>query len=530
MEFLSVKQIEEICDLIPLNKSIPKNVAESIRERIKTKLRNDLKKVQIYPEIFEKFKKEILHYYHKTMTCAGEAVGIITAQSIGERQTQTTLNSFHSAGLTIKTVVTGVPRFSELLNATKEPKMVNCLIYMNENFDGIQSIRKRIGNGFTEISLKRLSKNYEVMTGPLENWHTLFCELYDIDSTQLGKRIRFFIDLNVLYEYNVKMKDIKKAIESNHDMTVLYTPESKGIVDVFINNIYIDEEIDKENDKEIDEKEIDEKVDEKDKEPEDIDKDEMDKDEIENKNIEVIKEKFSKDDIPKDIEELIMIEDVLIPKLFDLNISGIKGIKEIFFEKRKYDKEEKWIITTEGSNLYGLFENPLVDKKNTLCNNMWEIYSVFGIEATRQFLIEEFMDVVTSDGTFVNSSHVELLVDLMVYTGTIISISRYGQKKIGSGPLSKASFEESLENFLKAALNSEKETTDGVSASIILGKMPKIGTGIFDLKIDLNKIIPPSVFKGEVKEKEVKEEIKEEIFQLKIEKPKKSKKMNSLFL
>jgi DNA-directed RNA polymerase beta' subunit len=120
---------------------------------------------------------------------------------------------------------------------------------------------------------------------------------------------------------------------------------------------------------------------------------------------------------------------------------------------------------------------------------MWEIYERFGIEATRQFLIEEFMDVVSSDGTYVNSSHVELLVDLMVYTGSIISISRYGQKKVSSGPLSNASFEESLENFLKAGLNGAKETTDGVSAAIILGKMPKIGTGVFDLKVDIKKLL-----------------------------------------
>ena len=128
---------------------------------------------------------------------------------------------------------------------------------------------------------------------------------------------------------------------------------------------------------------------------------------------------------------------------------------------------------------------------------MWEIYNIFGIEATRQFLIEEFMDVVSSDGTFVNTSHVELLVDMMVYTGSIISISRYGQKKVGSGPLSKASFEESLENFLKAGLNGEKETTDGVSASIILGKLPKAGTGVFDLKVDVQQLKKKSIFKSE---------------------------------
>jgi DNA-directed RNA polymerase II subunit RPB1 len=151
---------------------------------------------------------------------------------------------------------------------------------------------------------------------------------------------------------------------------------------------------------------------------------------------------------------------------------------------------------------------------------MWEIYNVFGIEATRQFLISEFMDVVTSDGTFVNKSHVELLVDMMVYTGTIISISRYGQKKVGSGPLSKASFEESLENFLKAGLNGEKETTDGVSASIILGKLPKTGTGVFDLKVDIDKI----------RMKKDKEEDKEEDKDIVLPLTKKTGKINSFFL
>jgi len=295
-------------------------------------------------------------------------------------------------------------------------------------------------------------------------------------------------------------------------MTVLYTPESKGIIDVFIDE-YRNEKGNKEEDEEgdeIDEEEPDE-IDDDIKETDDVeeeeeDEPEEDEPEEDKKTIELVHEELEE----TYEDDMVMIEDKIIPQLLSLQISGIKGVNSIFFEKRKNEVEE-WVITTEGSNLYGFFADPLVDKKRSLCNNMWEINTVFGIEATRQFLIEEFMDVVTSDGTFVNSSHVELLVDLMVYTGSIISISRYGQKKVGSGPLSKASFEESLENFLKAGLNSEKETTDGVSASIMLGKIPKTGTGMFDLKMDIEAIIahqtkpvdvvspslpiPPSVFK-----------------------------------
>jgi hypothetical protein len=77
----------------------------------------------------------------------------------------------------------------------------------------------------------------------------------------------------------------------------------------------------------------------------------------------------------------------------------------------------------------------------------------------------------------------------MVHTGSIISISRYGQKKLGCGPLSSSSFEESLEQFLRAGINGIKESTDSVSTSIMLGKIPKIGTGIFDMVIDIPKLV-----------------------------------------
>jgi len=485
MQALTHQQIESICNSIPINPSLPKKVGESIAEKIRKKLRNDLIHVKLYPQMFEAYKKEILHYYHTTLVQAGEAVGIITAQSIGERQTQTTLSSFHSTGLTIKTVIVGVPRFSELLNATKDPKMVNCIIYLNKNFDSISEIRDYIGNSFTEILLKRLVKSYEILDEPLEEWHHLFCKVFNINK-KLSKRIRFFLNIDITYEYKVKMKLIKKQIEKyNPSMTVLYTPESKGIIDIFIEKkeeILSEEDEEEEEVIEEDEEEVIEEI------YDDIDDDIDDEVKVEKVSCVKVNINVEKDKIPYDIEEMIIIEDKIIPSLMNIKISGISKVKEIFFEKRKIKDEEKWIITTEGSNLYGIFTHSLVDKTKTLCNNMWEIYNVFGIEATRQFLISEFMDVVTSDGTFVNKSHVELLVDMMVYTGTIISISRYGQKKVGSGPLSKASFEESLENFLKAGLNGEKETTDGVSASIILGKLPKTGTGVFDLKVDIDKI------------------------------------------
>jgi hypothetical protein len=54
-----------------------------------------------------------------------------------------------------------------------------------------------------------------------------------------------------------------------------------------------------------------------------------------------------------------------------------------------------------------------------------------------------------------------------------------------SGPFGKASFEETLDNFLKAGVFGQEEPTRGVSASIICGKIAPIGTGMCDLAMNV---------------------------------------------
>ena len=70
-----------------------------------------------------------------------------------------------------------------------------------------------------------------------------------------------------------------------------------------------------------------------------------------------------------------------------------------------------------------------VDMNKLESNNMWDIYHMLGIEAVREFLIDEFIKVVSSDGTYIDTRHIELLVDVMVFSGNILSISRYGMKR-----------------------------------------------------------------------------------------------------
>jgi len=101
------------------NKIINPSIALIIRNIFTLKL-VDYLKINLFQ--LKWIFKQIENKYNKSLTTPGECVGVIGAQSIGEPTTQMTLNTFHYAGIAEKDVTTGVPRFNELINATKRPK------------------------------------------------------------------------------------------------------------------------------------------------------------------------------------------------------------------------------------------------------------------------------------------------------------------------------------------------------------------------------------------------------------------------
>lgn len=55
--------------------------------------------------------------------------------------------------------------------------------------------------------------------------------------------------------------------------------------------------------------------------------------------------------------------------------------------------------------------------------------------------------------------------------------------------LTKASFEESCEHFIKSSFAGDVERMKGVSAAIICGKRAQIGTGMVDLRVDTDMLL-----------------------------------------
>jgi len=83
------------------------------------------------------------------------------------------------------------------------------------------------------------------------------------------------------------------------------------------------------------------------------------------------------------------------------------------------------------------------------------------------------------------------LCDVMCHRGYIMPINRNGINRIESGPLRKCSFEETLDMILEAAAFGQVDPLTGVSEKVMLGQLCKIGTGCFDILVDVKKLSEP---------------------------------------
>ena len=151
-----------------------------------------------------------------------------------------------------------------------------------------------------------------------------------------------------------------------------------------------------------------------------------------------------------------------------------------------YVSKPFFVLDVEGSNLLTLMNFPGVAPRKCTSNDIHEINAIFGIEAARLALFEEFNMVFANEK--VNYHHLSLLVDAMTVSGRIVPVNRFGMAKNETGVLAKSSFEETSKILFNAAMKAEFDDMRGVSANIMFGQKPPCGTGFVDLLIDEHRL------------------------------------------
>ena len=159
-------------------------------------------------------------------------------------------------------------------------------------------------------------------------------------------------------------------------------------------------------------------------------------------------------------------------------------------DSTEFVKEPAWVLDTVGTNLMDTLALDFIDSSRTITNDIQEVKKVLGIEAARQCIYNELLEVF--DNGYINSHHLGLLCDRMTATSKMVSIFRHGINADDIGPLAKASFEETPEMFLKAARHGELDQMCGVSANIMCGQQGYYGTSSFQILLDSSNYNPAS--------------------------------------
>tara|TARA_Y100000389_G_C17458394_1_gene519791 strand:- start:1443 stop:3458 length:2016 start_codon:yes stop_codon:yes gene_type:complete len=414
--------------------------------------------------------------YKKSIIAPGEMVGMIAAQSIGEPTTQLTLNTFHFAGVASKSTVTkGVPRIEELLSLSDNPKNPSCTVYLNkdENMDK-KSKAKLLMYMIENTKLKDLVNSVQIYFDPddgntqiaddvemMEQYYE-FENMVDEcsgDNTNVDNRekskwlLRMEMNDENMFEKNITMDDINFALKNSYgdDVHCVYNDynSKKLVFRIRMNNV-------------------------------------------------IKKNKNNTSGVPQPLDqsdEIYLLKNFQETLLNNIDLRGVSKIKKVIMRKildevikneDKYVKEENWVLDTVGSNLIDLLALDFIDYTKTTSTHITEVYNVLGIEAARQTIYNEIVEVM--ENSYINYHHLTMLCDRMTYSTKMISIFRHGINGDDIGPLAKASFEETPEMFLKAARHGELDHMRGISANVMCGQEGNFGTSSFQVILDLDKM------------------------------------------
>jgi DNA-directed RNA polymerase beta' subunit len=389
-------------------------------------------------------------------------------------------DTFHLSGYSsASTAVRGVPRLKELLHVSKNIKTPIMTIYVKPEYSQDKNKCKEIMNTIQTTHLSDIVKNSSIFYDPNDTVVSLdkpFLDVYN-EWRQVNEGLcpkisnnpwllRMEFDRSKMLDMEVTMIDIERVLYDRFEdqVSCLFSDDN---ADQLVCRIRI------------------------------IDDD-------------------------KTVDDMLTHLKALEQSLMEsVSIKGTEKIKKASMFKRDFDKVEdlgkpdnegitmyddntdefrrtyEWVLETDGTNLKELLANGYIDTTRTISNDVVEIHNILGIEAARRALYDEIMAVLAT--AFVNYCHVSLLIDTMTNKGHLSSINRHGINRTDIGPLAKSSFEETTDILVKAGVFAEHDKMMGISANVMLGQIPRFGTGDSEIFMDpaalgnTRPLLPPIV-------------------------------------
>lgn len=427
--------------------------------------RRVLERFHLNREAFEWVLGEIEAKFNQSLAHPGEMCGTLAAQSIGEPATQMTLNTFHYAGVSSKNVTLGVPRLKEIINVATNIKTPSLSVYLEPEIAKVDVLAKNVQQELAFTSLRTVTAAVEIWYDP------------DPTSTIIEEDSVFVESFFAIPDEEVESKlhlqspwllrlELDRAKMIDRKLTMPYV--AGRIAESFKTDLFV-----------IWSEDNSEKLIIRCRVLGGADKDE--------------------EDGMGNVEEDIFLRQLENTMLNSISLRGVPGIERVFLlEHEKVviteegsieaRQEKEWVLETDGVNLKAVMCIDGVDYKRTYSNSCVEVFNVLGIEAARVAIMKELRGVIEFDGSYVNYRHLALLCDLMTHRGTLMAITRHGINRADTGALMRSSFEETVEILMEAAAVGERDDCHGIAENVIFGQMAPMGTGAFDVALDIDML------------------------------------------
>jgi len=377
------------------------------------------------------------------------------------------LNTFHFAGVSSKNVTLGVPRLKEIINISKKPKAPSLTVFLTGGAARDAEKAKNVLCRLEHTTLRKVTANTAIYYDPDpqrtviqedQEFVNIYYEMPDFDPTKISPwLLRIELDRKRMTDKKLTMEQIAEKINAGFgdDLNCIFNDDNS---DKLVLRIRIMNKGDN---------------------------------------------KFGMDgeeDMEK-MEEDMFLRCIESNMLSELTLQGIEAIGKVYMHLPQTDSKKRivitengefkaigeWLLETDGTSLMKVLSERDVDPVRTYSNDICEIFSVLGIEAVRKSVEKEMNAVLQFYGLYVNYRHLALLCDVMTAKGHLMAITRHGINRQDTGALMRCSFEETVDVLMDAASHAEVDPMRGVSENIIMGQLPRMGTGCFDLLLDADK-------------------------------------------
>ena len=387
-------------------------------------------------------------------------------------------DTFHFAGVSSKSNVSrGVPRIEEILSLSSEPKNPSLTIYLKEedemDREKAQSIMYMLEHtkmldivSSTEIcfdpdDMQTLIEDDKSTMEQYKEFESMMDECADVSMEETNEKskwiLRMVMNPEAMLEKNITMDDVNFTLKNSYgkDISCIYSDYNADKLIFRIRMMNILKQGAAKGNKKIKVNPLDQS------------------------------------------DQIYLLNNFQEQILNNIVLRGIKKIKKVILRKIKdnmvessgiYKKQDIWVLDTIGTNMMDVLALDYIDVNRTFSNSIMEMYDIFGIEAARQSIYNELSEVMEFDSTYINFHHLSILCDRMTFTKNTISIFRHGINNDNIGPIAKASFEMTPEEFLKAGRHAELDIMRGISANVMCGQEGLFGTNAFQVVLDLDEM------------------------------------------